>query len=181
MKTKKPITSSPPSKATSENYATVWHASLGGIFPLSADTTDVAHGRFEYRKITVATQATGIDFPYLGQAFLIQRVTIDMKDGALRDDYAFGLTSMTKDRATPENLLGIARGHWEIENRNHHVRDTTYHEDLSQIRTENGPHMMATLRGLAMSIMRLIGVENIAKAGREFAASARKTLRQFGY
>ena len=104
-----------------------------------------------------------------------------MKDGAIRDDYAFGLTSMTKDRATPENLLGIARGHWEIENRNHHVRDTTYHEDLSQIRTENGPRMMATLRGLAMSIMRLIGVENIAKAGRDFAASARKTLRQFGY
>jgi hypothetical protein len=103
-----------------------------------------------------------------------------MKDGALRDDYAFGLTSMTQDRATPENLLGIARGRWEIENRNHHVRDTTYHEDLSQIRTENGPHMMATLRGLAMSIMRLIGVENIAKAGRNFSASTSVTLRQFG-
>ncbi len=41
--------------------------------------------------------------------------------------------------------------------------------------------MMATLRGLAMSIMRLIGVKNIARAGRDFAASARKTLRQFGY
>jgi hypothetical protein len=38
--------------------------------------------------------------------------------------------------------------------------------------------MMATLRGLAMSIMRLTGVKNIAKAGRNFAAGAR--LRQFG-
>ena len=51
-------------------------------------------------------------------------------------------------------------------------------EDLSQIRTENGPHMMATLRGLAMSIMRLIGVKNIAKEARNFAASAHETLRQ---
>lgn len=106
---------------------------------------------------------------------------MNQKTGARREDCTFGLTSMTKDRATPENLLGITRGHWEIENRNHYVRDTTYREDLSQIRTENGPHMMATLRGLAMSIMRLIGVKNIAKAGRDFAASARKTLRQLGY
>ncbi|MHB1527515.1 MAG: hypothetical protein ACYCZN_14800 [Candidatus Dormibacteria bacterium] len=87
---------------------------------------------------------------------------------------------MTEDRVTPENLLGIARGHWEIENRNHLVRDTTYHEDLSQVRTENGPHMMATLRGLAISIMRLTGVKNIAKAARNFAASARVTLRKLG-
>ena len=103
-----------------------------------------------------------------------------MKSGDVRDDCAFGLTSLTKDRATPEKLMNIARGHWEIENRNHLVRDTTYHEDLSQVRTENGPHMMATLRGLAMSIMRLTGVKNIAKAARNFAASAWLTLRQFG-
>ena len=103
-----------------------------------------------------------------------------MKSGEIRDDCAYGLTSVTKERATAENLLGIARGHWEIENRTHHVRDTTYHEDLSQIRTGNGPRMMATLRGLAMSIMRLTGVKNIAKAARNFAASAWVTLRQFG-
>lgn len=88
---------------------------------------------------------------------------------------------MSKERATPENLLGIARGHWEIENGNHHVRDVTFHEDLSQVRTQNGPHMMATLRELAMSIMRLTGVKNIAKACRDFAASARKTLRLIGF
>ncbi len=116
----------------------------------------------------------------MGQAFLIQRVTVDLKSGKIRDDYAFGLTSLTQDRATSENLLGLARGHWGIENSNHHVRDTTFHEDLSQVRTENGPRMMATLRELAMSIMRLTGVKNIAKAARNFAASAWVTLCQFG-
>ena len=40
--------------------------------------------------------------------------------------------------------------------------------------------MMATLRSLAMSILRLTGGQNIAKATRHFAASARDTLRQFG-
>ena len=54
---------------------------------------------------------------------------------------------------TERDLMGLARGHWGIENCNHHVSDTTFHEDLSQVRTENGPRMMATLRELAMSIM----------------------------
>lgn len=129
----------------------------------------------------MATQATGIDFPHLGQAFLIQRSTIDQKSGESRENYAFGLTSLTPDRATPENLLGMARSHWEIENCNHHVRDTTFQEDLSQIRTGNGPHMMATLRNLAISILRLTGVKNIAKACRDYAANARKTLRLIGF
>lgn len=115
------------------------------------------------------------------QAFLIQRVTLDQKSGKLREDVAFGLTSLRPERATPESLLELVRGHWQIENRNHHVRDTTFHEDLSQVRTQNGPRMMATLRELAMTIMRLTGVKNIAKAARDFAASANKTLRQLGF
>jgi hypothetical protein len=43
------------------------------------------------------------------------------------------------------------------------VKHGRQREDLSQIRTENGPHMMATLRELAMSITRLTGVKNIAR------------------
>ena len=82
---------------------------------------------------------------------------------------------------TERDLMGLARGHWGIENSNHHVSDTTFHENLSQVRTENGPRMMATLRELAMSIMRLTGDKNIAKAARNFASSAWVTLRQFGF
>ena len=88
--------------------------------------------------------------------------------------------SAKASRAIDPHIMDLARGHWGIENSNHHVRDTTFHEDLSQVRTENGPRMMATLRELAMSIMRLTGVKNIAKAARNFAASAWVTLRQFG-
>jgi hypothetical protein len=60
------------------------------------------------------------------------------------------------------------------------VKHGRQREDLSQVRTENGPHMMATLSELAMSIMRLTGVKNIAKAARNFAASVHETLRQLG-
>ncbi|WP_143517632.1 transposase [Pseudonocardia sp. MH-G8] len=67
----------------------------------------------------------------------------------------------------PDRLADIIRGHWHIENRLHWVRDVTFDEDLSQIRTGTGPATMAVLRNLAISRHRLAGATNIAEAGRE--------------
>ena len=39
-----------------------------------------------------------------------------------------------------------------------------YDEDRSQVRTRNGPRVMASLRNLAITILRLAGVVNIAAA-----------------
>lgn len=61
------------------------------------------------------------------------------------------------------------RGHWRIENRLHWVRDVTLDEDTSQIRTGNGPRTMASLRNLAISMLRLNGATNIAQALRPHA------------
>lgn len=41
--------------------------------------------------------------------------------------------------------------------------------------------MMAALRNLAISILRLACAKNIAKACRDYAVSARKTLRLIGF
>ncbi|CCH72670.1 hypothetical protein BN11_1880004 [Nostocoides australiense Ben110] len=46
------------------------------------------------------------------------------------------------------------RGHWTIENRVHHVRDVTFDEDRSQVRTATLPRIMATLRNLAIGLIR---------------------------
>jgi hypothetical protein len=43
-------------------------------------------------------------------------------------------------------------------------RDVTYDEDRSQIRTRYGPRIMASPRNLAISVLRLDGVLNIAAA-----------------
>jgi len=104
-----------------------------------------------------------------------------MKSDRLREEVAYGVTSLTASEANPEQLLALARGHWQIENRCHHVRDTTYEEDRSQIRAGNGPRMMATLRNFAMGLLRLMGCSNIASATRHCAASSRDTLRILGF
>ena len=54
------------------------------------------------------------------------------------------------------------RGHWGIENRNHHVRDRTLGEDASRIRRR--PGIVARLRSFALNILRANGVTNVSEA-----------------
>ncbi len=54
-------------------------------------------------------------------------------------------------------------GHWEAENREHYVRDRTFDEDRSQVRTGASPQFLATARNIAISLLRLIGCANIAR------------------
>ena len=58
---------------------------------------------------------------------------------------------------------------WAIENQLHWVRDVTYDEDRSQVRTGAGPHVMASLRNTAIGLLRLAGWTNIAAALRHHA------------
>lgn len=51
--------------------------------------------------------------------------------------------------------------HWHIANRLHWVRDVTFDEDRSQVRTRVPPRAVATLRNLAISVLRLDGEYNI--------------------
>lgn len=79
-------------------------------------------------------------------------------------EIAYRITSQTADRADPPRLAALLRGHWHIENRLYWVRDVTYDEDRSQIRTGTGPRVIASLRNLAISALRIAGHTNIAAA-----------------
>ncbi len=68
----------------------------------------------------------------------------------------------------------------QIETRLHHVRDMTYDEDRSQVRKGNSPHALASLRNLAISLLRLAKASNIAAATRHLARRSEKTLQLVG-
>jgi hypothetical protein len=72
------------------------------------------------------------------------------------------------------------RRHWHIENQIHWVRDVTYDEDRSQIRTGTGPHVMAALRNAAIGALRITGVTNIAAANRHHARDSTRPLALLG-
>ena len=92
----------------------------------------------------------------------------------------YGLTSLPPHRATPAQVLGHNRAQWEIENRLHYVRDMTYDEDRSQVRRGRRPHAMATVRNVAISLLRLAGVESIAAATRYLGRRVERPLRLLG-
>ena len=53
----------------------------------------------------------------------------------------------------------------------------TYQEDRSLVRTGNAPRVMASLRGLAISLLRIDGHSNIAAANRHHARDQQRTLK----
>ena len=66
------------------------------------------------------------------------------------------ICSLPMTDAQPEVVAAWIQGHWGIENRLHWVRDVVFDEDRHQLRTRNGPEIMAALRNLAISLIRLV-------------------------
>ena len=87
---------------------------------------------------------------------------------------AYGVTSLKQEEASAKRLLELNRGHWEIENRIHWVRDVTYDEDRCRIRTNNGPRVMATIRNLAIAIARMMKFRYMPDAHRAFVFCRRR-------
>ena len=132
------------------------------------------HGRIEIRKIWATTQLNHyLDFPHVGQAFMIERVSIEKKTSEYSHEIAYGITSRTQDQADPEQILKINRGHWCIENSCHYILDWNYDEDRSRIRTGYGPENMSRLRRFAIGVIKSKEVKSVAQKMRELTRNVR--------
>lgn len=120
------------------------------------------------------------DFPYLAQTFRIERTRADLRGEHPSTEVAYGVTSLGPQRAAPQRLLSLNRHHWTIENSLHYVRDVTFDEDHCRIRKHAGAQVMASLRNLAISLLRLAGATHIAQALRGCARHERRPLRLLG-
>jgi len=146
--------------------------------PVCDDTRERGHGRIENRTLKVTTVEAGLLFPHAAQVVQIVRRRRPL-NGKKRwsTETVYAITSLNPAQASPADLATIIRGHWSIEDSLHWVRDMTYDEDRSQIRTHNGPQVMAGLRNLAITILRLTGTTNIAQALRHNARRPHRPLQ----
>ena len=144
----------------------------GEIPATSTLTTD--HGRRARRTIKVATVPTWIEFTAAAQIAQLRRTVT--KKGKKTVEVVYLITSADTHAASPTTLATWVRGHWHVENKLHWVRDVTYQEDKSLVRTGNAPRVMATLRNLAISLLRLDGHTNIAAANRHHARDPHRTI-----
>jgi len=122
-----------------------------------------AHGRIN-RWSTWITDATGIDFPHVRQAGFIRREEFALTGVRISSEYARVITSGGSDDTKAVELYTYVREHWGIENKSHHVRDTTWHEDANRTYVGSGQHVMATLRNTAAGLLRLNNFTMIKKA-----------------
>jgi predicted transposase YbfD/YdcC len=149
-----------------------------GDIPAQDHTRDRGHGRVEVRRLQVTTVA-GLDFPHAAQAIRITRRVRLLAGRRWRTVTVYAVTSLTTAQASPARLADWIRGHWGIEAL-HHLRDTTFAEDASQVRTGTAPRAMASLRNLAIGILRARGDHNIAAALRRNARDATRVLPLLG-
>ena len=93
---------------------------------------------------------------------------------------AYAVTSLSPQQAGPARLLELWRGHWGIENRVFQVRDVTMDEDRCRLRTGSAPRIMAGLRNLVISLLRIGKEPNIAAALRRRATKSAYSLSLVG-
>ena len=149
------------------------------------ETYDKGHGRIEHRYYTVVPihpdLAESLDYPHAQSFVRVYRERCDLADVPIGEpETSYYITDLSGAYASQEALAYYIRGHWGIENRSHYVRDVTYREDLSQVRAGAAPRVMATLRNLATSLLRLVGFNNIAKGRRWVAWDYTRCLTLLG-
>ena len=160
-----------------QDIAAIWKGECEA--PPQAVQTGQHGGRVERRRLWASDLLVGYsDWPHLAQVCRLERTTFGK--GGTRRELAYAVTSLPPKEASPTRLLNLWRGHWGIENRVHWVRDVTLDEDRSQVRTGAAPQIMAALRNMTISLLRLASEQNIAAALRRHAAQPSQPLALVG-
>lgn len=153
------------------------------FFTSSYSCVDKDHGRLLTRTVEVATAYDNeFKFPHIKQYAVLNQTT-EFTNGKMKPREAeFAIvTSLSAEQCSPEKLVAIFQEEWTIENRIHYVRDDAFQEDRCRIRTGNAPMAMATLRNLAIGIIRLLGLPNVKEAIRHFSYNTTALFQGFGY
>lgn len=141
-----------------------------------AETVDKGHGRIETRRIAVRTKLPArLDqsWPGITAICRIERIR-ELADRCSRE-VIYAVTSLPSGKLAPENLLQLACDHWQIENRLFHVRDVTFKEDASRVRSGAAPEVMADLRNATPTLIRRSG-QKPRPAREAYAARPRSAI-----
>lgn len=94
-----------------------------------------------------------------------------------REPYAEQAYFVTSHSASAEEFAGIVRGHWQIENGLHWVKDVVLEEDACETCAGYAPENLALLRNVAVTLFRRAGYRSITRALRRFAHDVHALFR----
>ena len=139
------------------------------------ETTDGGHGRIAVRRHQVSHEVDWLTTtrrhpgePRLPGLRAIAMVEAEVeRNGATSRERRYYLSSFPLDAKL---FAHAVRCHWHVENRLHWVLDVVFHEDLSRLRSGAGPQNMATIRHMAMNLLRAPKDKHSLKVRRKSAA-----------
>jgi predicted transposase YbfD/YdcC len=141
---------------------------------LTTQKVNKSHGRIETRTLSTSEMLNAYAaWPGLAQVYRLERQFQWRRNGRCYRtscEVEFGITSLTRQQASPGRLLQIRRAHWGIETGLHYRRDVTLKEDATQMRLGDMGKVMASLNNLVLALIRQAHFHNAPQARRWFAA-----------
>jgi len=164
------------SQLTCERLSSVdWERDATGHF---TEKIDKVHGRTEQRSIDVMdAHYRMIDYEGVRQVFRVRRWSKNVKSGEVSEEYAYGITSVGKQRGSAQQLLAWNRGHWGVETKNHYIRDVTFGEDSCSSRVGNAPANNAVCANIALAVIFQRDFVTVPEALRHFTLNRKKLSR----
>lgn len=124
---------------------------------------EINRGRTELRQVCVSDHIEKISKEWIGLKQIVTVHRIVKEKSGTREEVAYFISSRQS------NAFFYSQGirlHWEIENSLHYVKDVTFEEDASKIRSGNAPQNISTIKNIAINILRKNKYENMAQAMR---------------
>ncbi len=130
------------------------------------------NGRIEKRCIqTSALLNDYVDWPGLGQVYRLERRFTWMRQGKVikaSQEMEYGITSLTREKASPQRVLQIRRKHWRIETGLHYRQDVTFANPTRMTKGAAG-QILATIHNVFLALIKQAGFHYAAQARRWFA------------
>ena len=141
---------------------------------LQAQKVNKGHGRIEKRTLLSSAMLNiYAAWPGLAQVYRLEREIQWWRQGRCYKtscEIEFGITSLSRQQASPSRLLEVRRAHWGIETGSHYRRDVTLREDTTRFTIGNGARVLANINNLTLALIRQAGFQNAAQARRYFSA-----------
>jgi predicted transposase YbfD/YdcC len=161
--------------ALQEDIATLFeetegHGERGAASPecVAGPVVSKGHGRLERRTLICSDRLNGYSsFPHMAQVFKLETHVTDLATLEETTHVRYGVTSLSAQRATAQELLALVRQHWGIESGLHYRRDVTLGEDRIHTCTGQAPHIHAILNNLIVGLLNHHKPDNMARGVRE--------------
>jgi predicted transposase YbfD/YdcC len=139
---------------------------------LTVQKTNYGHGRLEKRTLQTSAMLNDyVDWPGVGQVYRLERKFDWIRQGKVYKtscEFEYGITSLSKEHASPAKVLQCRRKHWFVETGLHYRRDVTFHEDATRMTIGAAGRILATLHNLVIGLIKRAGHSNAAKARRYY-------------